>query len=154
MVRKKKQTAKKQPIKKKRPPKKQILKEESQKPKLTLKQSKFLKYYLESGNVSQSALKAGYTHRQRGFELVSKGVIQEAYQILLDKSGITDKKLNAVLLKGLGTDLSTSHKYLETALKLKSRLINKTEHSGEVKGGDTKIIIVRADEKHGTKNKT
>ena len=117
--------------------------------KLTLKQRKFLKYYFESGNASESALKAGYAHRQRGSELVSKSVIQGAYQELLDKQGITDNKLNQVLADGLGAtktekvgdkfievpDHAIKHRYLETGLKLKGQFINK--HGVEVEPGDS-----------------
>jgi phage terminase small subunit len=73
----------------------------SKKDGLTVKQRKFLKYYLESGNVSQSALKAGYAFRQSGGDTLSKAVIQEAFEMLLDKQGLTDKKLSKVLTEGL-----------------------------------------------------
>lgn len=55
-------------------------------------------------------------------------------------------------------DNQTQLKALELTNKLKGRLINKTEHSGEIKGGETKIIIIRPGEKketkaNGTKNR-
>jgi phage terminase small subunit len=163
--------------------------------RLTVKQRKFLKFYLQTGNASESALKAGYSFRESAFELLSNPIIQKAYQALLDKQGITDDKLNQVLEDGLDAtkvvgylhqykkngkngkvekvqpdeiissefldvpDLPTRHKYLETALKLKDRLNSKVEHSGEIKGGETKIIIIRSEDKKetkrdGTKSKT
>lgn len=73
----------------------------SKKDGLTIKQRKFIKYYLESGNVSQSALKAGYAFRQTGGDTLSKAVVQEAFEMLMDKQGITDEKLNQVLADGL-----------------------------------------------------
>ncbi len=89
--------------KRKPSPKKKISKDKSQESKLTLKQRKFLKYYLESGNITQSALKAGYALGQSGFENLQKPLIQFAYQKLLDKNGITDERLNKVLDEGLGS---------------------------------------------------
>lgn len=73
----------------------------SKKDNLTVKQRKFIKYYLESGNVSQSALKAGYAFRQTGGDTLSKAVVQEAFEMLMEKQGITDEKLNQVLANGL-----------------------------------------------------
>lgn len=68
---------------------------------MTLKERKFLKFYLESGNVSKSALKAGYAFRESGFQNLSKHIVQEAFQMLLEKQGLTDKKLSQVLSDGL-----------------------------------------------------
>lgn len=84
--------------------------------KLTLKQRNFLKYYLQTGNISQSALKAGYAFRESGFELLSNPIIQNAYQRLLDEQGITDKKLNQVLLDGLEANkvVGYLHQYKKT----------------------------------------
>lgn len=171
MIRKKKQTTKKRPLKKKvikkKPiPKKQIPKEESQETKLTLRQRKFLKYYIQSGNVSQSALKAGYAYRDSGFRLLSNAIIQEAYQILLEEVGLTDKrdledleKLRKAKItkffqhEGKVTDSedvednATRLKALELTARLKGRLINKIDHSGEIKGEANRIIIIRADGK-------
>jgi phage terminase small subunit len=68
---------------------------------LTIKQRKFLKLYLETGNVSQSALKAGYSLGQSGFENLKKPLVQYAFEMLLEKQGLTDKKLSQVLADGL-----------------------------------------------------
>lgn len=143
---------------------------------LTLKERKFIKFYLETGNVSKSALRAGYAFRQSGFQNLSKLVIQEAFQMLLDKQGLTDARLNEVLIEGLESnkiigylhqykkkgksgkvekispdeivssefmevpDMPTRHKYLKSAYKLKGKLKDKIELTGE--GGEGGITIV------------
>jgi phage terminase small subunit len=171
MARKKKQTKKRQPakkkvIKKKPIPKKQSPVEEPKEIKLNLKQRKFLKYYLETGNVSQSALKAGYAWRGSGFENLSNPIIQEAYKMLLEKEGLTDnedikdlKRLRKAKMTKFFQhegriveteevdDNATQLKALEMTKRIKGRLVNKIDHSGEIKGEANKIIIIRADDK-------
>jgi phage terminase small subunit len=61
--------------------------------KLTLKQRKFLSYYLQSGNATQSAIKAGYKCSASGQENLEKPLIREAFQRLLDKHKLTDKRI-------------------------------------------------------------
>lgn len=71
--------------------------------KLTIKQRKFVKYYLETGNASRSALRAGYKHRESGYENVSKPLISRLFQELLEESGITAKEIAKVLKEGLNS---------------------------------------------------
>lgn len=101
----------------------------SKKDGLTVKQRKFIKYYLESGNVSQSALKAGYAFRQTGGDTLSKAVVQEAFQMLLDKQGITDEKLNQVLGEGLDSTkvVGYLHQYKKKGKKGKVEKIQPDE---------------------------
>jgi phage terminase small subunit len=62
--------------------------------KLTLKQRKFIKYYLGCGNASEAARKAGYaTDRQQGYENLTKPYIRQAFISFLDKKGLTDEKI-------------------------------------------------------------
>lgn len=68
---------------------------------LTIKQRKFLKYYLELGNVTQAALKAGYKQGQSGFENLEKPLVALAFQELLDKEGLSDKALLEAMKRGL-----------------------------------------------------
>ena len=82
---------------------------EDKEKKLTVKQRKFLKYYLQSGNASDAALKAGYALRESGFENLTKPLVQIAFQQLLDKQGITDKKLSEVLGKGLDAEKTVGY---------------------------------------------
>ncbi len=60
------------------------------KQKLTVKQRKFVKFYLESGNASQAALQAGYKQTMSGRENLLKPTIKNAFQQLLDRAGLTD----------------------------------------------------------------
>ena len=129
--------------------------------KLTLKQKRFIKYYLESGNASQSALKAGYKNRQSAFMNMSNVVIKDTLYQYMERQGLTEKKLLEVLVRGLeayklnskdkkSADHATRHKFLETALKLKELLRDKVEVSGEIKGGEKTIIILNG--KHNAKS--
>lgn len=62
--------------------------------KLTLKQRKFLKYYLETGNASEASRRAGYANdRQQGCQNLTKFNIRQAFMMLLDKKGLTDEKI-------------------------------------------------------------
>lgn len=69
--------------------------------KLTLKQRKFIKGYLETGNASEAARRAGYKWRCQGSENLSKPMIKNAFIELMDKHGLTDdrviKKLDELL---------------------------------------------------------
>lgn len=61
--------------------------------KLTLRQRKFLKYYLETGNASQSALSAGYKEGGYAYEILENPIFKAAYQQLMDKKGLSDDVL-------------------------------------------------------------
>ena len=127
---------------------------------LTLKQSKWLKIYLETGNATEAAMQV-YDCKDRnvastiGWENLRK----LDYSDFLEEAGITDKLLQEKILEGLDAskpisalilisgdksmrtkdnegqievpDFLTRHKYLETALKLKKRLTDRIEHTGE-----------------------
>lgn len=101
--------------------------------KLTLKQRKFVKAYVESGNAANAAKKSGYSKncaRQIGAENLTKPVIKQTIQVLMETRGLSDDRLLEVLESGLAADkivdnitapdYPTRHKYLETALKLKN----------------------------------
>ena len=97
--------------------------------KITLKQRKFLKYYLESGNASDAARKAGYKNDVSGRENIQKPTIQHAFQKLMDQKGLSDGMLLDVLAAGLQAkkgdsefpDQAVRKGYLEIAFKLKER---------------------------------
>lgn len=133
--------------------------------KLTLKQRKWLKLYIELGNASEAAwqvydCKDRESAAQIGWENIRKLDVAE----LMEESGLTDKYLNDKLKEGLEAnkqmgarivikkntptsqedgelmpatsqtddfieveDFAVRHKYLETALKLNGRLVNKTD---------------------------
>lgn len=112
---------------------------------LTIKQRKFVRFYLQTGNASQSALKAGYKNRMSAFDTLTKPYVQSLMLQIMEQKGITDKKLANVLKEGLSAkrvvaiadgddekrievaDLSTRHKYLETALKIKGNSFEKAD---------------------------
>jgi len=129
--------------------------------KLSIRQRRFIKFYLESGNASAAALKAGYKDRQRGYELVLKLVNLGLFQELLEQNGLTDDALVKVLHEGLqatkvvgylnqkidGTqkvsdefveipDYHCRHRYLETALKLKNKFLDKKDIKEEIADKD------------------
>jgi len=132
--------------KKAQKPSKSILKIPSKKTgrkrKLTLKQRKFIKYYLECGNLTESARLAGYqatsynSLRQIGHQCLTK--LNLPIQELMDEMGITDQRLLAKLSEGLNAELvkiashegiitdektyidyPTRAKYLDMGLKVK-----------------------------------
>jgi len=136
---------------------------------LSIKQRRFVKCYLQSGNASAAALKAGYKNRQRGFELVSKLVNSGLFREFLEQNGLNDNELIKVLKEGLqatkvvgylnnktnGTqkvsdefveipDYNCRHRYLETALKLKHLFPEKEEYAREEdsKNNNHKPIII------------
>ena len=61
--------------------------------KLTIKQRKWMKYYIETGNSTLAAKKAGYAFGTSGPENLSKPIIRQAFMTLLDKKGLTDEKI-------------------------------------------------------------
>jgi len=62
--------------------------------KLTLKQRKFIKYYIETGNASEASRRAGYAlGKEQGYENLTKPHIRQAFMVFLDKKGLTDEKI-------------------------------------------------------------
>ena len=107
----------------------------------TLKQRKWLQVYIKTGNATEAAMQV-YDCKDRdsaatiGYENVQK----LDYPAFLEASGITDKLLTDKINEGLEStkiitshtepdrevsDMPTRHKYLETALKLKTRLVER-----------------------------
>jgi hypothetical protein len=143
---------------------------------LTLKQRKFIKFYLELGNATEAVIKAGYDCKDRetasaiGYENLRK----LHYEDFLEEAGITDDLLQKKIIEGLNSnkvisarvilkkgqtaeeikqeansrtddfvevpDNLTRHKYLETALKLKKRLIERKDITSDDKPLDFKVI--------------
>lgn len=124
--------------------------------KKTLKQRKWLKLYLELGNATEAAFqiydcKSRESARQIGWENLTKLDFVE----FLEEGGVTDQLLQEKILEGLKADKPISaqilvqgdktvvtkdnegqvvvpdygvrHKYLETALKLKQKLMTKVD---------------------------
>lgn len=106
--------------------------------KLTLKQRKWLKLYIETGNATEAAAQV-YDAKDRegaaqiGWENLKKLDIRE----LMEEKGVSDHRLVTKIDEGLEAtklatsfteadqlipDYATRHKYLETSLKLKKHL--------------------------------
>ena len=96
---------------------------------LTKQEKKFVKEVVETGNQTQSVIKAfpntnkDYA-RVKGTRLIAKDSIKKAIKTVADS--IPDKKLIEVHLGGLEAtdnekpDYSVRHKYLDTAYKIKN----------------------------------
>lgn len=106
--------------------------------KLTFKQRKWLKVYLQTGSATDAAMQAyDCKSRETAANIGYENLRKLDYQELLETAGVSDQTLIATLIDGLqSTKLATSfteadqlipdyqvrHKYLETGLKLKKRL--------------------------------
>lgn len=121
----------------------QMVADEKQKKKLTKKQKKWLRYYIETGSATQAAMKAYHTKNKTNASTMGSYLLKNLkVDELLEEAGVTDAVLTDKLKDGLSAisvtktggsvpDYGTRHKYLETALKLKGKLNNKVELSGE-----------------------
>ena len=97
----------------------------------TLKQKKFIKHYLKSGNKKESAIVAGYspkTAHVTGSQLLKNPNIKEKIDIVLDKAGLTDEQLatnlQEAIQKGLTSDKATvsdALRGIEQAFRLKDK---------------------------------
>lgn len=69
---------------------------------LTIRQQRFVKLYVENGgNASRAALGAGYRHRQRGYELVSKSVILIQINIFLNGTPFNREEVYKRISQGM-----------------------------------------------------
>ena len=126
-------------------------------PPKTIKEKKFVKEYLATGNATEAAARVyDVNSRDTARNIGTQNVAKLSFPELMDEMGITDEKLNEVLIEGLeanrtisaiagheangGTvdfvdvpDFQTRHRYLETGLKLKDKFPStKVEQSGGV----------------------
>lgn len=128
---------------------------------MTLKQRKWMKLYLECGNAKKAALEVYDCTEDSAGVIGWENLNKLNYSDFLEEAGITDKLLQEKILEGLDANKTVSavktskeasaaetdfidvpdflarHKYLETALKLKKRLIDKEEH-----GNSTQPITI------------
>lgn len=114
---------------------------ESEEQSLTLKQRKFVAGYLEGKPMVQAAAEAGYaasTGARGATELLRSPKVRTAIQEALEKAGVTDERLYAIINEGLGAtrtayiihegqiktlaspDWAMRHRFVDTVLKLKS----------------------------------
>lgn len=114
-------------------------------PPKTIKEKKFVKAYLKSGNGTQAALEAYDTTSPKiAGVIASQNLSRLSISDIMERMGITDDRLMQVLDEGLEAtrsvspttgkpsdeqsvefvdipDYQTRHKYLETGLKLKDK---------------------------------
>lgn len=151
---------------------------------LTIKQAKWLKLYIDSGNATQSAMqvydcKDEHSAAQIGYENLRKLDIAK----LMEQRGLTDISLLTKLSEGLDSmkqlgarkivrgqglhpiraeassdtddfieveDMPTRHKYLETALKLKGKLIDRKDITTDGEKLDHPILYIPSEDKETT----
>ncbi len=131
---------------------------------LTLKQRKWIKIYLECGNATEAAMQVyDVKDRDSANAIGSENLVKLSYQEFLEEAGITDNLLQKKIMEGLDAtktvsavktsreagadstdfidvpDFLARHKYLETVLKLKKRLVDK-DNNGPITQPITIII--------------
>ena len=131
---------------------------------LTLKQRKWIKIYLETGNATEAAMQVyDCKDRNTAANIGWENVRKLDYTEFLEEAGITDNLLQKKINEGLEAtrtvsavktsrnatadstdfvdvpDFLTRHKYLETTLKLKQRLIDRKDITS---GGETLKITI------------
>lgn len=114
----------------------------NKKKRASRKQLTWLKYYIETGNATQSAMRAYHVRATSAFPIAKDNLASLDYGMYLEQAGITDHLLTESLRNGLEAkrivssgntdtveaktqeypDYAVRHKYLETAYKLKKRL--------------------------------
>lgn len=128
---------------------------------MTLKQRKWLTLYLELGNAKEAAKRVYDCTDESAGQIGWENLKKLDYSEFLEEAGITDNLLRSKIAEGLDANRTVSaritgkdansrtddfidvpdflarHKYLETTLKLKRRLIERidaTSNDKEIKG--------------------
>jgi hypothetical protein len=104
--------------------------------KLTVKQCKFIKHYIKTGNGSESARVAGYKNRHSAYETLTNPHIISLFEELMEKEGITDKKLIALIFEGLNATKVIS-----------AQVIINTNKAGSLEKAEPQVKEKIADEK-------
>ena len=117
--------------------------EERRQKKLTLRQRKWIKNYIEMGDATKAAMKAYNVKSRRSAQAIGAANLKNLdYSEMMELAGVSDQILARKLSEGLDSylhdrkgdvvpDFATRHRYVETALKLKKRLNQKLEVTGE-----------------------
>ncbi|MEK4425882.1 terminase small subunit [Solibacillus sp. FSL K6-1523] len=123
--------------------------------KLTIKQQRFADYYIETGNATESAIRAGYsekTARSIGQENLTKpDIIKyiEKRNEELDDARIADikevKQFWTVVLRDETLETKDRLKASEFIAKTNGAFIDKVEHSGEV---TNTVVEMTSEERH------
>jgi phage terminase small subunit len=142
---------------------------------ITIKQRKWIKLYLEYGNATKAAREVYDCKNEDSAKVIGhENLTKLNYQDFLEEAGITDDLLQRKIIEGLDANKTVSamktsrdagadssdfidvpdfmarHKYLETALKLKKRLVDKMELDANIQGN----ITINIDEIIGLSNTT
>lgn len=120
----------------------ETLETQTEERQLTLKQRKWLDVYLQTGNATEAAMQV-YDCKDRNSASVigTENLAKLSYLDFLEEAGLTDKLLLDKLKEGLESkrfiprkgkiaalpDYAVRHKYVETGLKLKRRLVERQE---------------------------
>jgi len=132
---------------------------------LTIKERKFIKAYIENGNITQAVIDAGYKHRDRdsasatGWRLLKN--VRPHIAAVMEMRGIDDIRLSKVMDDGLEatkiemvkdadgnqkfgmvTDHYIRHKYMETALKVKGGFAPEKKILEGENGGPIQLKVV------------
>lgn len=83
--------------------------------KLTLKEKKYIKHYLEHGNKSQAAIHAGYKDVHSAWDILQKPQVQAAIEYMMDQKGLSDGALLDTLAEGVKANkVISANVYLKT----------------------------------------
>lgn len=97
----------------------------------TIKQRRAVKHLSEKvGTMGQVMRKAGYSKKVS--ETPKKLTDSKGFQELLNEAGLTDEFLNNALHEDIKKKKQNRKAELELAYKLKNRMTEKIEHSGEI----------------------
>jgi hypothetical protein len=117
--------------------------EEQRQRKMTLKQRKFVLYYLQTADITEAAMRAYNVQNRGNAYAIGERVLKTMdFNLILEMAGASDRNLALALSEGLNAqkmtksgqmvpDLEIRHKYLVTALEAKRKIKNKLEVTGE-----------------------
>ena len=117
--------------------------------KLNMRQRKFAEYYVQSGNIVQSALNAGYSEsyaNSRAYELLGNVGVSEYIKELTDKSKdesiLTAKDRQAILsdiAKDKNKEPSDRIRAIDVLNKMTGEYLNKIEVNGTLETEKSKL---------------
>lgn len=132
--------------------------------KLTLKQRRWLKEYVECGNATEAASRVyACKNRDSANAIGAQNLAKISIDILLEESGVSDAKLVRTLMEGMDAtkplgranikvpDYHARHRFLVTALLLKNHLRNKREIMANEDQEDICFVVSKAPEPGETK---
>jgi len=117
--------------------------EEKRQRKMTLKQRKFLKHYLETGDAVASCMRAYAVRNRANAASLAHQVLKDLdFSLILEMAEVSDSQLAIKMKEGINAtkinkkgekvpDLEVRYKYIVTALEAKRKIKNKLEVTGE-----------------------